>query len=43
MGLPDGTTTSRSRWLALAVLCAVTMMIILDSTTDYNRWAESAL
>src|SRR5215471_18228249 len=32
MGLPDGTTMSRSRWLALAVLCAVTMMIILDGT-----------
>src|SRR6516164_8200838 len=32
MDLPDGTTMSRSRWLALAVLCAVTMMIILDGT-----------
>jgi EmrB/QacA subfamily drug resistance transporter len=27
-----GTGTDRSRWLALAVLCAVTMMIILDGT-----------
>src|SRR5215471_21873604 len=32
MVVPDGTTMSRSRWLALAVLCAVTMMIILDGT-----------
>jgi EmrB/QacA subfamily drug resistance transporter len=32
MGLPDGAAMTRSRWLALAVLCAVTMMIILDGT-----------
>jgi len=32
MGWLDGTTVSRSRWLALAVLCTVTMMIILDGT-----------
>jgi EmrB/QacA subfamily drug resistance transporter len=30
--IADGRQTGRSRWLALAVLCAVTMMIILDGT-----------
>ena len=28
----DGARIGQSRWLALAVLCAVTLMIILDGT-----------